>query len=358
MVSIEPLKLADVVLDEHIQPRACGLDEGTVEEYEEAYRQKKPMPRPVAFRDHRGKILVAEGFHRVTGARRAGLTHLEFEVHVGGIIEARLHAAGSNIEHGLRRSRDDKRRAVKLALESRWEWTDEQVANHCGVVRATVSSERVAIAADTSAADVPSEEGAAEEPKEAPRGKGRPKKSDKAKIAAKVLKEHPEWTDAAVAEEAKCKPDVVKKVRRSLEEKGVISRKRKTNTKKSEELKDDLGNDVPEELRDLFGDPFLANTHEAVDDLMRKIKSQWNAVNGKGSAWKWLLTSKILEHLQTAEKLLKVVGTHLIEAIPHSVCPTCKGKGDDSEEGCRSCKNSGWLPSWRLAELKRDGIVD
>jgi hypothetical protein len=60
---------------------------------------------------------VGDGFHRVAAYEMAGRVKFWANVREGGWYRALLHAAGSNAEHGLRRSRQDLHRALRLLLE-------------------------------------------------------------------------------------------------------------------------------------------------------------------------------------------------------------------------------------------------
>ena len=56
--------------------------------------------------------------------------------------EARWLASGANAVHGLRRSSEDKRRAVKAAIALRSELSNRAIADHVGVDDKTVASVR------------------------------------------------------------------------------------------------------------------------------------------------------------------------------------------------------------------------
>jgi hypothetical protein len=87
---------------------------------------------------------VADGFHRVSAAQALNLTHIQCEVLPGSPRDAIRESLSANARHGLRRTREDKRRAVSRALKDEdWRcWTDQRVADLCAVSRALVSSIR------------------------------------------------------------------------------------------------------------------------------------------------------------------------------------------------------------------------
>jgi hypothetical protein len=63
------------------------------------------------------------------------------EVRPGGLREAILHSVASNATHGVRRSNDDKRRAVLLLLaDEEWaKWSDREIARRCSVSQPLVT---------------------------------------------------------------------------------------------------------------------------------------------------------------------------------------------------------------------------
>ena len=214
------LKLSEVIVDEQIQPRAAGLNVPTVTEYAEVYRSGGKMPPGVVYQNGDGKNWLSQGFHRHAGAKEAGLTELPFEVRKGGFEDAKLDAAASNSSHGLKRTNKDKQRAVAFVLELRPDWTDAKIAEHCGVTDMMVSDLRAELAAT---APEPELQDSCNSAAKAKRGKPN-KKKDQAKAIAKALKDDPARDDDDVAKEVKCKPALVKRIRRSLVEKGLITR--------------------------------------------------------------------------------------------------------------------------------------
>jgi len=125
------LKLAEINTTAGTQIRVC-LDEPTVAEYAEALRAGAQFPPIVVFENGIGHIL-ADGFHRLTAAARAGMEEIEADVRTGTKSDALKYALGANVAHGLRRSNVDKHRSVALALA---EWparSDRWIAETCAV---------------------------------------------------------------------------------------------------------------------------------------------------------------------------------------------------------------------------------
>jgi hypothetical protein len=131
----EPATVAldTLTLDAELQCRAKGTNKATVAEYAEALRAGAVFPAIVVFRDAKGAVLLADGWHRVEAAREAGLTELPADIREGGRKEALLFSAASNATHGLRRTNSDKRRAVMLVLAACPRWADRRIAEACGV---------------------------------------------------------------------------------------------------------------------------------------------------------------------------------------------------------------------------------
>jgi ParB-like chromosome segregation protein Spo0J len=139
------IPVGQVVADhERVQPRT-KLDEDAVDDYAAVIADLPPIEvfRVVA----EGKFYVTNGFHRLEGALKAGLDEIPAEVVGEGTVEqATLKATenASNRRSGLRLTRADKRRSVRLTLlcPATAGWTDDQVADHCGFSRGLVTEVR------------------------------------------------------------------------------------------------------------------------------------------------------------------------------------------------------------------------
>ncbi len=135
----------DLRMDGGTQPRE-KIDEDTVADYAEKMRDGATFPPAVVFHDG-ADYWLADGFHRILAALRCKAEQVEVEVHAGDRREAVLYSVGANATHGLRRSNDDKRRAVSVLLEDElWgRWSDNQIAKRCGVSHPFVASVRSSI---------------------------------------------------------------------------------------------------------------------------------------------------------------------------------------------------------------------
>jgi transposase-like protein len=87
---------------------------------------------------------LADGFHRTEAAFGAGLTEIACDVHQGTREDAQWYSFSANKTNGLRRTNEDKQRAVKAALAHSGGAgkSDSAIAKHVGVAVQTVCSWR------------------------------------------------------------------------------------------------------------------------------------------------------------------------------------------------------------------------
>ncbi|GIK73827.1 MAG: hypothetical protein BroJett021_28150 [Chloroflexota bacterium] len=151
MLAVEAIKV-----DGGTQMRA-GLHEGTVQDYAETFqetRQWGSFPPVVVYHDGENYWL-ADGFHRLAAWKRSGNAQIGAripgDVRSGTRRDAILHAAGANSDHGLRRSDEDKRRAVETLLrDDEWgRWSNRELARRCNVSEALVRKIKKDLGLDT-----------------------------------------------------------------------------------------------------------------------------------------------------------------------------------------------------------------
>ncbi len=121
------------------QPRA-ELQSEVVAEYAELMRSGTAFPPVSVFYDGQ-HYWLADGYHRFHAWRRAKPGEpIEVEVHQGTLDDARWYSYGVNKTHGLRRTNEDKERAVRTALmhPKAVSLSNGQIAEHCGVHERTV----------------------------------------------------------------------------------------------------------------------------------------------------------------------------------------------------------------------------
>lgn len=118
---------------EGTQSRAA-LNQETVSEYAECLKMGVEFPSVKVFFD--GECFyLADGFHRLEAAKAAGLETIQCDIEAGNKRDALKWSLQANCQHGLRRTNEDKRHAVTLALADA-EWgamSNRALADLCGV---------------------------------------------------------------------------------------------------------------------------------------------------------------------------------------------------------------------------------
>lgn len=144
---IETIALDAVRINGGTQSRA-EINDATIAEYAETIRAGTDLPPVVTFFDG-VNFWLADGFHRYHAHRAAGAMEISSEVRPGTCREAVLYSVGANAAHGLRRTNEDKRRAVQTLLDDpEWAaWSDREIARQCAVSYNTVASMRAPICA-------------------------------------------------------------------------------------------------------------------------------------------------------------------------------------------------------------------
>lgn len=136
------LKIDQIRRDGATQPRAA-IDFETVFDYMDAMVDGAEFPPVTVFYDGTDYWL-ADGFHRVKAREQGGFDEIACEVHQGTQQDAQWYSFAANKTNGLRRTNDDKQRAVKAALTHPQGvgLSDRQIGSHVGVDHKTVSGWR------------------------------------------------------------------------------------------------------------------------------------------------------------------------------------------------------------------------
>jgi hypothetical protein len=140
------LHIDSIRIDGGTQSRA-SINEATVAEYAEAMADPATVfPPVIAYFDGR-EYWLADGFHRLAAWRQIGRTDIPAEIRQGDRRAAILHSVAANSAHGLRRTNDDKRRAVLTLLEdAEWsQWSDREIARRCAVHHEMVGKLRASL---------------------------------------------------------------------------------------------------------------------------------------------------------------------------------------------------------------------
>lgn len=155
----DELSLDQIRIDGGTQARQA-LNDATVDAYAQAMEDGAQFPLIIVYHDGESHWL-ADGFHRLAAARKAGRERLRVEVRMGDKRAAMLHAFGANETHGLRRTNEDKRRAVDAMLkDDEWKtWSNRRIADACAVSLDLVNRVRNAMPHDSTERIVQSSDG-------------------------------------------------------------------------------------------------------------------------------------------------------------------------------------------------------
>lgn len=136
------LKLSQLKLDGGTQSRV-KIDQPTVNEYTQSLMNGDVFPPLEVFFDGINYYLV-DGFHRYFAHKAAVIQEVSVVVHNGTQREAQLFSKGVNYGHGLKLSKEDKRKSV-LSMFDDEEWnqySDRKIADICHVANSYVSKLR------------------------------------------------------------------------------------------------------------------------------------------------------------------------------------------------------------------------
>jgi transposase-like protein len=148
-VDVVSLPIAQIRLDGGTQPRTA-LDFAAIDDYAEAMAAGGKFPPVVVFHDGE-HYWLADGFHRLKAAFAAGFDAIDCELRQGTLEDAQWYSFSANKTNGLRRTNEDKQRAVKSALlhARATSLSNSAIARHVGVDEATVRNWRAKLAASS-----------------------------------------------------------------------------------------------------------------------------------------------------------------------------------------------------------------
>jgi len=142
-MSEQHLDMSVVRIDGDTQPRTA-INPGIVQEYAEAMQAGAEFP-PVTVVHDGATYWLVDGFHRFFAHRRLNRQQIKAEVIAGELADARWLSVSANKAHGLRRTNEDKVKAVARALKLRADLSDRAIAEHVGVHHSMVSRHRAAL---------------------------------------------------------------------------------------------------------------------------------------------------------------------------------------------------------------------
>ena len=136
------LRLDQIRTDGGTQPR-YALDFSTIDDYTDEMEAGVKFPPVVVFYDGENYWL-ADGFHRKMATEQTGADKIAVDLRQGTLEDAQWFSFSANKTNGLRRTNDDKQRAVKAALmhPKGVGMSDGSIAKHVGVSQHTVSAWR------------------------------------------------------------------------------------------------------------------------------------------------------------------------------------------------------------------------
>lgn len=120
------------------------MDQEHVNDLRAAWEAKADIPALLVFKIGE-RYRLADGYHRLAGAKLANRSSVPCEVRQGTVRDAWLAAIQANRDHlGLRRTNADKRRVVMQALgdDELVKWSDHRIAEYVGVGNSFVGNIR------------------------------------------------------------------------------------------------------------------------------------------------------------------------------------------------------------------------
>ena len=285
----QAISLDKIVTDGGTQMRVTLL-ESAVAEYSGLLSDAKqwPFDSPLTVFHDGTDYYLADGFHRYMAAVRSERSSAPCNVIAGSVRDAVKYALSANARHGLRRTNEDKRKAVQTALADE-EWSklsSRAIAEICGVSPGFVDGLRTA--------EVPTV--------------GTSVKNDAAKHEVSKNRVGRNGVSQPSAKSSgKVKDNAI------TEETGV--------QKKVAPLEPFA------EQQDFAAVIYAAATHlDRIIDTVREMAGQPGGV--------WLDTTSI-------ETQAKSIKAEIRSAAFWIVCPACDG------QGCKECRKHGWLAKSR-----------
>ncbi len=320
-----------------------SLNDPYVEELSAVVEAGEHLPPVVVFDDGKAKWL-ADGFHTIAAYLKAGKAKVPAKIRNGTQRDARLFAVGANYRHGLRRTNEDKRKAVLMVLaEEEWKFaSDEWIAEKCRVSAELVARIRTKPDADT-AAEAPTSD-----------------------ILSTSVNGSSSKTDAETLEEP-APPDPHEGKRQGKDGKWRPARHR--SPPKAPPAEREPGDDTETEAASQNGQPDTDKAGHAIpaglsaafaavakfeeaDTHTRALQKLIDEIaRNPGGEQLARCTKPVGPEGKTIHKTeeLQALHRHLRSTRPHSVCPWCKGKGNKT---CKGCSGTGWVTktTWDGAE--------
>ena len=316
--TLKDLPLDNIRLDGGTQPRV-QINWDVVHEYAERMRAGDHFPPVDAYFDGKDHW-PSDGFHRIHAAREAEKPTVQAQVCEGTLDDALWISLGSNKNHGLRRSNEDKVHSVEQALRTRPHLSDRAIAEHVGVSHEMVRKHRLSTVDSHSTVQV----GQSTE---------RTGRDGRTINTANIGKTQP-----APAAGPPLDPDDI-----PLDLPGATTNTAATANAApaAEVVTDRVGRPIEGKAADAF-----RRRHEmqALVLAVMKVKSTvLKAVEAKDPLYTDILPTRFQADCANVIRQLKA-------AMPHAACPYCRAAG------CKACQGRGWIGelAWNAAprELK------
>lgn len=283
------------------------MRDDVIAEYAAIYRKdKKLLPPIVLFTNDGRSFLLADGAHRLAAQRVNGYKTVVADVRKGSAEDALAFALTANERHGIRRSREDKRQCIFMAIQMWPTISNLQIAERCSVDDHTVKSVRDEMEKNKDVKPEPVRKSA----------DGRQQPAEKPKEAKTAASSE---TRTAAAE-------------------------------KSEAVLDALGRPIPK-----FCLGFWRRSDE-IKEVLSKLGSVMSALK---------MASRNNDIMYAGVNITGTLAdldkswTSIQTAIPYAVCTTCQGHPNTQPKGeCRMCRSKGLISKWLFdtavpAELKQ-----
>ena len=320
--------------------RANKPAEDAVEELQDAYKSGRPVPPPQVFGykcDRVPKFFLADGAHRVEALVRNKQTQAECYCKWCGSKaeaerEAYKFALGANTTHGVKRSNEDKRKAVVTAL-SRPEYagaTVRVVADACGVSHQFVSTVQSEIGAGNSGLNKPP-----------------------------VVKSEPQ-SDAGVPHQSEASEPEPRRAADALPPERATAHQtdQYVDTLDDDELDDEpiaddvvvpvdqVGTPIPPHLLGVFeGRKAFKMVHEYFVKGVGHLKDL--AASSSGG-----FIEVSVDHLGVEIKR-KVLASLKLDA-PYAVCPNGDHTGGAARKPCSYCRDRGWVNKLTFENMSKE----
>lgn len=329
------IQLSRIRIDGGTQTRAA-INADVVAEYAATMELGTELPEVVVFDD--GKNLwMADGFHRYFANLQLDRKKMPAKVKNGTVRDALLYSAGCNDSHGLRRSNEDKREAVKLLLSDP-EWansSDSWIAEKCRVSDHLVKSVRQngSAKSDDSGSNSRTSTGQSTDNNSQNGSAKRTGKDGKKYDANKPLCNRCK-KDGPVKNCSACQD-----LRRTS---GAKKRKKKEpKTPQATEAKtDDFKREIPQRCLDAWCDPWIQRTYDCLTEISEKFRMEFvpDGMRKRAKHYPFFNAKDVQDGAGFIIQYLDGLLLHLKNYRPSAVCRECDG------EGCSTCRRSGLVP--------------